>query len=249
MKTSRTSRFERISFALAHVIRDTKRVRVSLCFSPSSTIPAIAPCTLFAVAPFFLPFLSPKRFVLISRRDSFAASLSTLSIDACPRDRANETFVPLSVEITKREQSNIFGRRNTKRRPVAIVSIIGGTVCTSVTYRERARGIGQRRCKANMRVQRTAVIYEALEDCILSSRSPGGSRLSTGAIHGPSGNIFMGGATPAAAKPNWMRLFFVLQSAVAGISHGSRAGLSSIPAFLSRLQCVRIIGRIRFDAR
>lgn len=152
-------------------------------------------------------------------------------------ERTDETFVPLPVEITKREQSNIFGRRNTKRRPVAIVSIIGGTVCTSVTYRERAR------------VQRTAVIYEALEDCILSSRSPGGSRLSTGAIHGPSGNIFMGGATPAAAKPNWMRLFFVLQSAVAGISHGSRAGLSSIPAFLSRLQCVRIIGRIRFDAR
>ena len=128
-------------------------------------------------------------------------------------ERTDETFVPLPVEITKREQSNIFGRRNTKRRPVAIVSIIGGTVCTSVTYRERARGIGQRRCKANMRVQRTAVIYEALEDCILSSRSPGGSRLSTGAIHGPSGNIFMGGATPAAAKPNWMRLFFVLQSA------------------------------------
>lgn len=192
------------------------------------------------------PHLAP-RFVRID-----AASLSTLSIDACPRDRANETFVPLPVEITKREQSNIFGRRNTKRRPVVIVSIIGGTVCTSVTYRERARGIGQRRCKANMRVsrvQRTAVIYEALEDCILSSRSPGGSRLSTGAIHGPSGNIFMGGATPAAAKPNWMRLFFVLQSAVAGISHGSRAGLSSIPAFLSRLQCVRIIGRIRFDAR
>lgn len=164
-------------------------------------------------------------------------------------ERTDETFVPLPVEITKREQSNIFGRRNTKRRPVVIVSIIGGTVCSSVTYRERARGIGQRRCKANMRVQRTAVIYEALEDCILSSRSPGGSRLSTGAIHGPSGNIFMGGATPAAAKPNWMRLFFVLQSAVAGISHGSRAGLSSIPAFLSRLQCVRIIGRIRFDAR
>lgn len=176
MKTSRTSRFERISFALAHVIRDTKRVRVSLCFSPSSTIPAIAPCTLFAVAPFFLPFLSPKRFVLISRRDSFASTplhyRHYRSMPVHVTERTDETFVPLPVEITKREQSNIFGRRNTKRRPVAIVSIIGGTVCTSVTYRERARGIGQRRCKANMRVQRTAVIYEALEDCILSSRSP-----------------------------------------------------------------------------
>lgn len=79
------------------------------------------------------------------------------------------------------------------------MSIIEGTVCTSVTYRGRARGIGQSRntkqrtcAPSSLECNVRPVIYEPLEGCILSSRSPGGSRLSTtGAIYGPSGNIFM----------------------------------------------------------
>lgn len=57
--------------------------------------------------------------------------------------------------------------------------------------------------------------------------------------------------TPAAAKPNWMRLFFVLQSVVAGLASRTVHGTSRLhfqtPYRASNAS--EIIDRIQFDAR